>query len=811
MQVAPGSYLAAKLGMEKRRTINDKELQKLIRARIENLKDEKEALKIQKFSELGLPEEAAGGHRDRKAVKLGFVEFLDVVLQEMDTGMLDNSDKATKKRERRDKVFAAESLFKFVPTMNIFRETYKLRDAEGIDALLKHSFMRTILPGVKNSSQTSLASIADFSHPQFWDSRTRAMKRVWHLHVGPTNSGKTYHALKRLEEVKNGIYAGPLRLLAHEIYEKFNGKGIPCNLITGEEQRLAHKHAQVSSCTVEMVPTSTPVEVCVIDEIQMIGDERRGGAWTAALMGVKAKEVHLCGEERATELIQKLAVLCGDEIKIHRYKRLGPLEVEESSLCGDVSLLQKGDAYIAFSRRNLYMAKAQIEKATGMKCAIIYGGLPPEVRSQQAALFNDPDSGYDILVASDAIGMGLNLSIKRVVISTMTKWNGEAHVPLPHPMVRQIAGRAGRYKVTQLRGMHKDGDQTSKGKLKEVVFNEKDEPEEVIEEEEPVIEPGKPLPQTPMPPAPSIGYVTTLLEEDLPLLQKAMSTEPEAMRTAGIQPTPQMIENYCYFYQPRAQEISAVLEDLRDRIRLDPLFHLCDFEEILENAKRLDPLTNLTYAERLMMAAAPVGHQDNKNLRYFFYKFCEQIEQNREFSLLDLSKLPIEMLDQKPDFTMNTMKELEDMHKVTLLWLWLSYRFPYNLRPKSSAMQIKRLVEERIDMGLEHLTTNTIKAIEMMKEQGKLDKSRMMVFGKNDTFEKQVRKARMGLEYGHKKNEQKEDVQKKNEQRTESRNERFAQGKRSKFSGQRSLNLGANEERKPMEWLRGQESRAEGL
>jgi ATP-dependent RNA helicase SUPV3L1/SUV3 len=104
------------------------------------------------------------------------------------------------------------------------------------------------------------------------------------LHVGPTNSGKTYMALHRLQEAYAGVYAGPLRLLAHEIYEKFNKRGIPCNLMTGEERRLVDERAPLVSCTVEMATFERRLEVAVIDEIQMIADEQRGWAWTQAFL-----------------------------------------------------------------------------------------------------------------------------------------------------------------------------------------------------------------------------------------------------------------------------------------------------------------------------------------------------------------------------------------------------------------------------------------------------------------------------------------------------------------------------------------------
>ena len=236
------------------------------------------------------------------------------------------------------------------------------------------------------------------------------MQREIHLHVGPTNSGKTYHALKRLEESGNGLYAGPLRLLAHEVYSRFNNKGTPCDLITGDDVRISEgNNAKLSSHTVEMVDCSRAVEVAVIDEIQMIAADDRGWAWTRALLGTRAKELHLCGETRVIPLIRELAASMGDTLEIHHYDRLNPLKAMSRSLRGNLKDLRRGDCIVCFSVLGIHAMKKQIEVETGRRVAIVYGSLPPEIRAQQAALFNDPNNDYDFLVASDAIGMGLNL------------------------------------------------------------------------------------------------------------------------------------------------------------------------------------------------------------------------------------------------------------------------------------------------------------------------------------------------------------------------------------------------------------------
>ena len=253
------------------------------------------------------------------------------------------------------------------------------------------------------------ASLSDLRYPTEWYPATRVLQREIHLHVGPTNSGKTYAALKRLEQAQSGIYAGPLRLLAHEVYDRLNAKGVTCNLLTGDVQIVESADAEMTSCTVEMVPVHQNIEVAVVDEIQLIGDKDRGWAWTQALLGLKAKELHLCGEARAVPLIRELAASMGDKLSIHQYQRLNPLKTMSSSLHRDFKKLRKGDCVVAFSRVGIHALRREIERQTGRRAAVVYGSLPPEIKTQQANLFNEPDNEFDFLVASDAIGMGLNL------------------------------------------------------------------------------------------------------------------------------------------------------------------------------------------------------------------------------------------------------------------------------------------------------------------------------------------------------------------------------------------------------------------
>lgn len=253
--------------------------------------------------------------------------------------------------------------------------------------------------------------VTDLRFPAEWYPQARSIQRTIYLHVGPTNSGKTYRALKRLEASKKGFYAGPLRLLAQEVYHRFKTQGVPCSLVTGDDVKVSEgtDRPRITSNTVEMISIGEHFDVGVIDEVQMIADPWRGWSWTRAVLGSRATELHLCGEPRIVPLIRKFAALTGDKLEIHRYERLNPLRAMDTSLKGDLRKLQKGDCLVSFSRVGIHALKGEIEKMTGRRAAIVYGGLPAEIRTQQASLFNDPDNDYDFLVASDAIGMGLNL------------------------------------------------------------------------------------------------------------------------------------------------------------------------------------------------------------------------------------------------------------------------------------------------------------------------------------------------------------------------------------------------------------------
>ncbi len=267
----------------------------------------------------------------------------------------------------------------------------------------------------------------------------RNMRRHFVLHLGPTNSGKTYNALLACKAAETGIYLAPLRLLAYEICEKFNIEGVPCDMRTGEES-IEVPFAKHTASTVEMLNTNEHYDVAVVDECQLIEDEERGGAWTAAILGLMADEIHLCAAENAEDLLITLIDMCSDSYEIVRHERSVPLVCDDRRFVFPKSV-EPNDALIVFSKRSVLSYAEQL-KMIGIKTSVIYGDLPYDVRRSEVARFIKGET--DVVVATDAVGMGLNLPIKRVVFLESYKYDGRRRRFLHGTEIKQIAGRAGR-------------------------------------------------------------------------------------------------------------------------------------------------------------------------------------------------------------------------------------------------------------------------------------------------------------------------------------------------------------------------------
>lgn len=254
--------------------------------------------------------------------------------------------------------------------------------------------------------------------------------------LGPTNTGKTHYALERMLAHASGIIGFPLRLLARENYERMvRLKGARhVALITGEE-KIVPPEAKWFSCTTEAMPLARPVEFLAVDEIQLSSDPDRGHVFTDRLLNARgAVETLFLGAETIRPLLQRLVP--GIEIDIR--PRLSHL-VHDGHI--KLSRLPPRSAIVAFSAAEVYAIAEVIRRRRG-GCALIMGQLSPRTRNAQVELYQNKDVDY--LVATDAIGMGLNMDVNHVALASLTKFDGATLRPLTAQECAQIAGRAGR-------------------------------------------------------------------------------------------------------------------------------------------------------------------------------------------------------------------------------------------------------------------------------------------------------------------------------------------------------------------------------
>jgi len=463
----------------------------------------------------------------------------------------------------------------------------------------------------------------------------------------------------------SGVYCGPLRLLAMEVYERLNTAGAYCNLVTGQERRMV-PGAEHTACTVEMVGLNKRVDVAVIDEIQLMGDGSRGWAWTRAVLGVAANEIHVCGDGSAVALLKRLCEDVGDEMEVREYERFTPLQVEERETNGAPPTtvgkekeadfyrsIRPGDCIVAFSRKDIYKVKARVESVTPHKACVVYGALPPETRRAQAKLFNEEDNDYRVLVASDAVGMGLNLNIGRIIFKSLTKFEkgdlGEwEKVPVSVSLIKQIAGRAGR---------------------RSSAF------------------------------AKSGGTVTCVSPQDIPRLKQAIDVPLNQLATprAGLFPEFEHLELFAAKQPPNTSFGDILRAFASSALVNNNHYFLCKQESVYAASNLLSGL-NLSLKDAYNFCTSPTNTKDLKiasALLHFATKYASGI------SCPLLIDLPI----NKPR-NLEEVQHLEAAHQVTMLWMWLSYRFDEEAFPGRPNVEV--LAETMCSMlndGLAEITS----------------------------------------------------------------------------------------------------------
>ena len=459
----------------------------------------------------------------------------------------------------------------------------------------------------------------------------REMRRKLILHIGPTNSGKTYQAMRTLEEADTGYYLAPLRLLALEGYEGLKEKGIESSLITGEEQIVSDEATHISS-TIEMLNFEVDVDVCVIDEVQMIDDRDRGWAWANAIIGAPAKEIIMTGSPNSRDAIVALAEYLGEELEIIEFQRKTPLTLlDEPTDARDVS---EGTAIIAFSRRDVLKLKQDFSK--DFEVSVVYGNLSPEVRREEARRFREGET--QVLIATDAIAMGLNMPIQTLLFSKGKKYDGVQDRELLPSEIHQISGRAGRY------GMSEEGFVGALGKdvLKIVKKNFNKADKEIT------------IPFKVMANLGHIKLVAEILEEN---------------------------------------SLNIIFKFFVDNMEFNGPFIASNLEDMLEVSKIVDGF-DLDIATKYHLSCAPLTLK-SPYIVSAFERYAYALEQKTPVEYI----APVLMGEHA--ITTEDLLRAEDMVKEISLYLWLSYRFSDYFIDDAKVRQYRGVINKYIELSLQ--------------------------------------------------------------------------------------------------------------
>jgi len=459
----------------------------------------------------------------------------------------------------------------------------------------------------------------------------RGLQRKLVLHIGPTNSGKTYQAMQQLKEADTGYYLAPLRLLALEGYETLLSQGIESSLITGEEQILDEEATHISS-TIEMMNYEVDVDVCVIDEVQMIDDRDRGWAWANAIIGAPAKEIIMTGSANVKEAIVALAEYLGEELEIIEFERKNPLQLlPHATTPRDV---EAATAIIAFSRKDVLRLKQNFSK--DFEVSVVYGNLSPEVRREEARRFREKET--QILIATDAIAMGMNLPIKTILFSKAEKFDGISQRTLFPSEIHQIAGRAGRY------GLEEN------------------------------------------------GYVGALSEDALKIVTKNFKKSARAITIPfKVMANLEHIKLVSNILEERSLE--AVLVFFIKNMVFDGPFYASSLDDMLEAAKIVDSY-DLDIATKYHLACAPLTLK-SPYIVAAFESYIDSLEKDESVYY------HAPTLRRSFAQTSEELLRAEDMVKEISLYLWLSYRFSDYFVDEVKARQYRGVLNRYIEESLQ--------------------------------------------------------------------------------------------------------------
>ena len=459
----------------------------------------------------------------------------------------------------------------------------------------------------------------------------RSLNRKITFHVGPTNSGKTYAAMQRLSSATTGYYLAPLRLLALEGYESMRRAGITVSLITGEEEIVDDESTHISS-TIEMLNLDVDVDICVIDEIQMVSDRDRGWAWANALIGTPAKELILTGSADALKAVSEVVAYLGEELEVVHFERKNPLVMMKHPT--PIKNIEPQSAIVAFSRKEVLSYKHRLSQQ--YKVSVVYGNLSPEVRREEARKFREGET--EVLVATDAIAMGLNLPIKSLLFSRDNKFDGVGRRELSTTEVLQISGRAGRY------GMEECGYVGAlDGGTLQTIENR---------------------------------FYSSLPDIELPFL--VMASLDHVMLIGEILQTEELVEILSFF---------------ADNMEFDGPFEAANIDSMLEVAQIVGEY-DLDLRAKYHLSCAPVSI-NSPYIESVFKRYLKHLERDEPILYIPPRELPPYAI------TNDELLNAEDRVKEVSLYLWLSFKFADKFLETQKAIEARVRLNRFIELSLQ--------------------------------------------------------------------------------------------------------------
>ena len=413
--------------------------------------------------------------------------------------------------------------------------------------------------------------------------------------------------MQKLKEANSGLYLAPLRLLALEGYEDLKANNIEASLITGEEQMFNEDAAHVCS-TIEMLDFDLDVDVAIIDEVQMLDDPDRGWAWVNAIIGCPAKKIIMTGSVNALDAVKKIAEYLDEDLEIVKHKRKNELKVLPKWTSLDK--LETGTALIAFSRKDVLALKQRLQKKYSV--SVIYGNLSPEVRRDEARRFREKQS--DILIATDAIAMGLNLPIKTILFTTDTKFDGISRRKITVNEIVQIAGRAGRYghfEAGYLGATRRD----------------------------------------------VLAHIAQEFEAPIKTIKPPFKVKINANQLEGLAS------------HIKTNSLTKVLKFFADNMYFSGPFRAANISSMIEAAKIVDTRHNLKLSDKYLLAQAPITTKSNIILQAY-QAYIASVIKKKVCHYKPSITLPKKAITQKD------LLLVEDEVKKISLYLWISYKLP---------------------------------------------------------------------------------------------------------------------------------------